>query len=370
MKSNKLISKLHRSIVFNRAIIKGKLKSVIRHPQLMNEPIDFVVTWVNGNDPRWRKEKNKYDLNTERKGNGEERFRDWNQFYYWYRSVEKYAPWVRNVFLVTWGHIPEWINLDCPKLKYVKHSDYIPRKYLPTFSTVPITLNIHRIEALSEHFVMFDDDMYLSSPVQPSDFFDGGLPRICAISSPLRNWEYNGHFVHQLFGDIGVINSKCDIQSAILTHPELWFSKEYGRDRALNKRAFLDGYLPGLFYSHLPIPLRKSDMQELWNTIPEILDESSAHKFRTYSDIERFIFTLWEVMNGYFSPVSKKHFGKAFHSLSTQLDEIDKAFADHKHKCICLNDSVDVTEENFEEIRKGIEKVLQREFPEKSQFEL
>lgn len=366
----KIVSKLHTRVHMQRLIIQGMFSSYFRKKLPMNEPIDFVVTWVNGNDPEWIADKNRYSQNVEKKGNGSERFRDWNQFFYWYRAVEKYAPWVRKVFLVTYGHVPEWINLKCPKLVFVKHSDYIPEKYLPTFSTVPITLNIHRIKGLSEHFVMFDDDMYLASAVQPSDFFDDGLPKICAISYPLQNWTYNGHFAHQLFGDIGVANGVYNIQTSIENNPELWFSKEYGKDRKYNKRAYLDAYMPGMFYSHLPIPLRKSDMKELWDKIPNILDESSSHKFRTYSDIERFIFTLWEIMTGKFVPVSKTHFGKAFHSLSTQAKEISEAFASKKYKTICLNDSVDVTEENFDRIRNEIEKILSREFPEKSSFEL
>lgn len=366
----RILSDLHFKINLQVRMIKGYFKSKKIKSSNTVTPIDFVVTWVNGNDLNWQKDKSKYDINVTKKGNGPERFRDWNQFYFWYRSVEKYAPWVRKVFLVTYGHIPSWINLQCPKLVFVKHTDYIPDKYTPTFSTVPITLNIHRIKDLSEHFVMFDDDMYLASSVQPADFFENGLPKICAISYPLKNYIYNGHFAHQLFGDIGVINGLINIQSSVLKNPELWFAKVYGKDRKYNKLAFIDSYVPGMFYSHLPIPLRKTDMEDLWELIPDILDESSSHKFRTYDDIERFIFTLYEIMDGRFIPVSKEHFGIAFHSLSTQLDLIDKAFQSHKYKAICLNDSVDVTKENFDKIRDKIEKILIREFPDKSSFEI
>ena len=38
-----------------------------------NYPIDFVVTWVDGNDPNVR-------------------FRDWDNMQYWFRAVEKFAP--------------------------------------------------------------------------------------------------------------------------------------------------------------------------------------------------------------------------------------------------------------------------------------
>src|SRR5699024_762488 len=99
------------------------------------------------------------------------RYRNFGFFKFWFRSVEKYAPWVNKVYLITSGHLPKWLDLDNEKLVHIKHSDYIPDEYLPTFSSRPIELNLHRIEALSEEFVLFNDDMFLSAPTSPSDFF-------------------------------------------------------------------------------------------------------------------------------------------------------------------------------------------------------
>ena len=70
----------------------------------MDEPIDFVVPWVNGADPKWIEERNRCALESglflSMEDNGEERFRDWDIFQYWFRSVEKYAPWVRNIYFL------------------------------------------------------------------------------------------------------------------------------------------------------------------------------------------------------------------------------------------------------------------------------
>ena len=57
-----------------------------------NESIDFVITWVDGDDPKWKKEKEQYS-----KKNDSKRFRDWDNLQYWFRAVEKYAPWVINI---------------------------------------------------------------------------------------------------------------------------------------------------------------------------------------------------------------------------------------------------------------------------------
>ena len=63
-----------------------------------NYDIDFVITWVDGNDPKWREEYRKYkDVDEE---DFDVRFRDWETLKYWFRGVEKYAPWVNKIYIV------------------------------------------------------------------------------------------------------------------------------------------------------------------------------------------------------------------------------------------------------------------------------
>ena len=90
--------------------------------------IDIVITWVDGNDPEWRSEKNKTRYDKEQLAetdDREERFRDWENLRYWFRGIENCAPWVRKVHFVTWGHLPEWLNTKHPKLNIVRHTEYI-----------------------------------------------------------------------------------------------------------------------------------------------------------------------------------------------------------------------------------------------------
>ena len=141
--------------------------------------LDFVITWVDGNDKEWQKEKWTYSAKNDiisDNDDREERYRDWDNLQYWFRGIEKYAPWVRTIHFVTCGHLPAWLNTNHPKLHIVKHSDYIPKKYLPTFNSHTIEWNFHRIEGLSERFVYFNDDMFLFKPTSPEDFFLGNCP--------------------------------------------------------------------------------------------------------------------------------------------------------------------------------------------------
>ncbi len=89
--------------------------------------IDFVIIWVDGSDVEWKKERAVYDKSIKDDAdNGDHRYRDWNNLKYWFRGVEKFAPWVRKIHFITWGHLPKWLDISHPKLHLVRHEDYIP----------------------------------------------------------------------------------------------------------------------------------------------------------------------------------------------------------------------------------------------------
>ena len=91
----------------------------------MNTGIDFVVTWVDMDDPEWKKQFHQYSGKIDNRVNevSEARFRDYGFLKYWFRGVEKFTPWVRKVHFVTSGQQPDWLNVDHPKLNLVSHED-------------------------------------------------------------------------------------------------------------------------------------------------------------------------------------------------------------------------------------------------------
>ena len=88
--------------------------------------------------------------------------------------------------------MPKWLNTNHPKLNIVKHSDYIPSQYLPTFNSHTIELNIHRIKGLSEFFVYFNDDMFLTRRAKPTEFFKNNLtvnqPGVAKVPDDTPAW--------------------------------------------------------------------------------------------------------------------------------------------------------------------------------------
>src|SRR5207237_624118 len=97
------------------------------------------------------------------------RFRDNNELRYSLRSIEKYAPWIRKVFLVTSGHFPYWLNTD--RVQVVSHHDiFLNKSHLPVFSSPSIESNIHRIKGLSSKFIYLNDDVMFGDHIKPTDF--------------------------------------------------------------------------------------------------------------------------------------------------------------------------------------------------------
>ena len=107
--------------------------------------VDIVITWVDGSDKQWQHQRASYKYAETGKKEEAVRYRDQGTLKYVFRSIEKYAPWVRKIHFITCGQIPEWMNTSNPKIHLVNHKDYIPDEYLPTFSSHTIELNFHNI---------------------------------------------------------------------------------------------------------------------------------------------------------------------------------------------------------------------------------
>ena len=120
------------------------------------------------------------------------------------------------MFFITNGQLPSWINLNASKLVWIKHQEYIPAEYLPTFSANPIELSLHRISELSEKFVYFNDDFFLLKPIQKSHFFKNGLPVLNPKTSFTVPKNGKDQFPHLMLNNVMLINSHFDARSVIM----------------------------------------------------------------------------------------------------------------------------------------------------------
>ncbi|MGP5694302.1 stealth family protein, partial [Brachybacterium alimentarium] len=160
---------------FDSIEIEVPRSQAARLPGDVSFPIDAVYTWVDGSDPEWLRLKSNYSPieMTHEEVDSAARYASRDELLYSLRSIHDFAPWVRNIFVVTAGQHPQWLGQN-EKVKIVNHSDIFPdSRHLPTFNSHSIEANIHRIEGLSEHFLYLNDDMFFGRAVPPSLFFFG-----------------------------------------------------------------------------------------------------------------------------------------------------------------------------------------------------
>ena len=329
-----------------------------------NNKIDIVVTWVDGNDPKWAEEKAKYDKNAADNSASSNRFRNWDLMRFWFRGVEKFAPWVNNVYFVTCGHYPEWLNLDHPKLKLIKHSDYIPSELLPTFNSNVIEMHLNNIKELSEQFVLFNDDMFLISDTKPEDFFVDGKPCESALLGILSSQDYKDVFPHIMLNNCAIINKHFDKKQVLKNHKDKLFSLKYGKDavRTVLLKPFV--YFSDFRDLHLPSSHLKSFFDELWELEPEIMYNATKSRFRSKEDVDHWLVKNWYICKGDFVPRNTK-WGKKF-ELGVDQGACEY-IKNQKGKTICINESDE--EIDFETMQKELFDAFNSILPQKSSYE-
>ncbi|XP_055483779.1 N-acetylglucosamine-1-phosphotransferase subunits alpha/beta isoform X2 [Psammomys obesus] len=141
------------------------------------------------------------------------RFEDNEELRYSLRSIERHAPWVRNIFIVTNGQIPSWLNLDNPRVTIVTHQDIFRNvSHLPTFSSPAIESHIHRIEGLSQKFIYLNDDVMFGKDVWPDDFYSHSKGQKVYLTWPVPNCAEGcpGSWIKDGYCDKACNNSACD----------------------------------------------------------------------------------------------------------------------------------------------------------------
>lgn len=334
----------------------------------MIKSIDFVVTWVDSNDIEWQKSKTKalnmIDGTNEKFDYEKNRYRDIECFKYWFRCVEKNAPWVRKIFVVTNGQKPVWLNTDNEKIVLIKHSDYISQEYLPTFNSNAIESQIHLIPDLSEQFVYFNDDMFLINKVNPSDFFRNGLPCDSMSFHPIEPIAEDKRFYLKVCNDLEIINSNFDFTNFKKNNLSKIFSHKQGKHVIMTVLLSRLNSFRGFYNYHVPVPYLKKTFDEVWNIAGDRLRKTMSFRFRNNSEsINHWVFQYWQFATGHFYQ-RKSNFSKY---ITMDDERVPKIILSKKYKAICINDVC--LDERFESSKKKIIDAFEKKYPNKSKFE-
>jgi len=332
----------------------------------MNKNIDFVITWVDMDDPKWKEDFAKYAGKIDNKKNeiSEARFRDYGFLKYWFRGVEKFAPWVRKIHFVTCGQKPEWLDENNPKLNLVSHEDYIPKEFLPCFNSTSIEMHMHKIAGLSEHFVYFNDDFFITNHIEPERFFKNGLPCDIAafrFNSGLSQWA------KRIKNNVRLINEHFDKKQVMNQFRDKWFDKSYGMKARWNYILKPYGKFVTLRTPHNAQPYLKSTFEMVWATVGKELSKSSANRFRTTSDLTPELFRTWQICAGNFEPYNTYIDTKMF-PLVIRPKQAVAAVRNRSYKLVCLNDNIHIR--NYAQTMRNIQEAFESILPEKSSFEI
>lgn len=255
------------------------------------EPIDAVYTWVDGADPAWQQKKRAaleaLGVETKRLHHSafsEARYASRDELRYSLRSLDRFAPFIRNIYLVTDRQTPPWLDVEHPKLRLVSHEELFPdSSHLPTFSSRAIECHLHRIRGLSERFLYFNDDVLLARSTTPADFFDEQGRSLVYLDRRPVVWDETSPYYDR------PANTAARNGSRLL------------------EAAF--GYRITHRLDHVPYALRRSVLEELWERFPDELERLSAHRFR-HPDTVTLTYSLaphYAICSGRARSVEERH---------------------------------------------------------------
>lgn len=146
-------------------------------------PVDVVYTWVDGEDPVMTAKRQAYRgdgvADIAARETGPSRYTSHDELRFSLRALDMYAPFVRHVYLVTDGQVPEWLDTESDWVTVVDHREILPADALPVFNSHAIESRLHHIEGLSDRYLYFNDDVFVNRPVRAEHFFHGnGLAKL------------------------------------------------------------------------------------------------------------------------------------------------------------------------------------------------
>lgn len=325
-----------------------------------SDPVDAVILWVDGSDPKLAEKRNHY-LALEKKTSAHPgalplRFASSDEIRYCVLSILTFAPFVRNIFLVTDEQDPdlyEDIRTRFPKkadcLKIVDHKEIFRgyEQYLPTFNSSSIQALIWRIEGLSEKFIYFNDDIILIREIKEEDWFIGNRPVMRGkwLLPPFRKMAGN--------------------KLKVLINKHIRNNKDYLPKISFYLRQWKSASLLGVkgryfFHDHSPHPMRRKTLESFFTKNGELLEKTISYRFR---DSEQIIAPSvayhLEILNG------NRNYGKLYlgyfhpyYSENRMNRRISRCMNDPRIKTICIQSIEMLSSRQREKIFRWMDSIL------------
>ncbi|WP_017587118.1 stealth family protein [Nocardiopsis ganjiahuensis] len=311
-------------------------------------PVDVVYTWVDGSDPVHADKRARYrgqrsDLASH--AANASRYTDHEELRYSLRSLQMYAPFVRNIYVVTDSQVPYWLDAGEPGITVVDHRDiFTDPGVLPVFSSRAIETQLHHIEGLSERYLYLNDDVFFAGPVGAEHFFHANGIALLPFSS------------HQ----IGV---GPPIPEEVAPN---WAGKNA-------RELFLDSFGATITHKvrHAPFPQIREVHRELEERYREDVERTAASRFRHPDDIAMAttLHQYYALLSGYGvrGEYRTRYVDIGTDTAADRLAAL-AAGAEGDYDFLCLND-FDTPPERQEAVSRMVRDFLERRFPFPSRFE-
>lgn len=318
--------------------------------------VDVVFTWVD--NTKKHANKRKYWQERTKKGssvssdNDVNRYSNHDEIRYAIRSIFKFIPWIRCIFVVVDdAQFPKWLSNESGNAQIpvcvVPHSILYGqqfRKDLPTFNSQSLECHLHRIPHLSEQFIYFNDDMFVGASVHWSDFFTeeghpkyiftGVIPtgkKTASMSKHTMAWINNGSLLDKVF---------ADKQDRYRKYP-----------------------------AHQACPMLKSTFTEMWEhpRSNKYLVRTSQSKFREHYDV--YPVGLLVYWNLYSNQAEEHKMGTFFTQIydHTHTLTVCRNIIERQPKLFCLNDGLVKRRKSQSQILKAFIKFM---YPDPSPVEI
>lgn len=152
---------------------------------MAQSPIDAVITWVDGGDPAHIAKRQAAARALARplhaNAANPHRWGSADELGYCLRSIQNHAPWLRHIWIVTDAQTPDANVIPQAlreRIRLVDHAEIFAghAPCLPSFNSLAIESLLWRIPGLSDRFLYFNDDVFLTAPLAPEDVFQGSDP--------------------------------------------------------------------------------------------------------------------------------------------------------------------------------------------------
>lgn len=343
------IKKKSKSILKKNLKPKNVLKSTIKIKNVLKKKIskiDIVITFVDSTNTTWQK---MYELHNNNNNincnysNTSNRFRNNDELKYCLRSIDKYINFYNKIYIVINHEPPLWLNINNSKLIIIDHKN-IPglNEHLPTFSSMAIECNLHKIPGLTNEFIYFNDDVFINKKINKSLFKKGKINIYTTNRQTLKgknNQKYCGHK-----------NSWINANKLL--------DKHYKRENRCSIK-------------HIPHFINKNEMFVLENKFKNLFLLTTKNKFRNINNIS----PLCSILQYHYL---YKNIGK-----KVKIDNLNKLISindNYKNnlkklrelditnpKIFCIED--DIYKNNPLNINL-IKSYLEKKYPKKSQFEI